>query len=82
VPFRDVDPWRGSACRTGTARLVDIRYLGMARTLLAEIHLRPGESIVEVGYGSSVVTRGLAHSTGGTNRIIGVHINRYLLGVE
>jgi cyclopropane fatty-acyl-phospholipid synthase-like methyltransferase len=36
----------------------------MVRTLLAEMHLRPGESIVEVGCGSGVVTRGLAHSTG------------------
>jgi ubiquinone/menaquinone biosynthesis C-methylase UbiE len=54
-------------------------YWAMVRTLLAEVHLRPGESIVEVGCGSGVLTRGLAHSTRGTNRIIGVDINRYLL---
>jgi SAM-dependent methyltransferase len=54
-------------------------YWAMVRTLLAEVHLRPGESLVEVGCGSGVVTRGLAHSTRGAHRIVGVDINRYLL---
>jgi SAM-dependent methyltransferase len=51
----------------------------MLQTLLAEVHLRPGESLVELGCGSGVVTRGLAHATRGAHRIVGVDINRYLL---
>ncbi|HEX9900216.1 MAG TPA: methyltransferase domain-containing protein [Candidatus Methylomirabilis sp.] len=54
-------------------------YLGMLRTLLAEMPLRPGESIVEVGCGSGVLARWLAQYTRGGNRIMGVDINRYLL---
>jgi ubiquinone/menaquinone biosynthesis C-methylase UbiE len=54
-------------------------YWAMVRTLLAEMHLRPGESIVEVGCGSGVLTRGLAQYTRGAHRIMGVDINRYLL---
>jgi SAM-dependent methyltransferase len=54
-------------------------YWAMVRTLLAEVHLRPGESIVEVGCGSGVLTRRLAHSTRGAHHIVGVDINRYLL---
>jgi len=54
-------------------------YWAMVRTLLAEVHLRPGESIVEVGWGSGVLARGLAQYTRGAHRIMGVDLNRFLL---
>jgi SAM-dependent methyltransferase len=54
-------------------------YWAMVRTVLAEMHLRPGESIAEVGCGSGVLTRTLVQYTRGANRIMGVDINRYLL---
>lgn len=54
-------------------------FLAMVRTLLEAVHLRPGESILEVGCGTGVLDRWLAQSTHGTHRITGVDINRYLL---
>lgn len=54
-------------------------YLGMVRKLIEEGQLRPGESVVEVGCGSGVLDRWLAHHTCGENRIIGVDISSYLL---
>jgi ubiquinone/menaquinone biosynthesis C-methylase UbiE len=54
-------------------------YLGVVQHVMAAVHLRPGEVILDVGCGSGVLDRWLAHSTGGANRIIGVDRNRYLL---
>jgi ubiquinone/menaquinone biosynthesis C-methylase UbiE len=51
----------------------------MVRTLLAETQLQPGETVLEVGCGTGVLDRWLAHHTGGAHRIMGVDINRYLL---
>ena len=41
--------------------------------------LRPGEIILEVGCGSGVLDRWLAHYTARNNKIVGVDVNRYLL---
>jgi ubiquinone/menaquinone biosynthesis C-methylase UbiE len=56
-----------------------VGYLQMVRTLMDETELRPGETVLEVGCGSGVLDRWLAHHTGGANPIVGVDINRYLL---
>jgi len=56
-----------------------VGYLQMVRTLMDETELRPGEKVLEVGCGSGVLDRWLAHHTGGAHRIVGVDINRYLL---
>jgi ubiquinone/menaquinone biosynthesis C-methylase UbiE len=56
-----------------------VGYLQMVRTLLEETQLRPGEAILEVGCGTGVLDRWLAHRTGGAHRMIGVDINPYLL---
>ena len=55
-------------------------YQGMVRQLLETAQLRPGEGVLDVGCGSGVLDRWLAQYTGGANRIVGVDINRYLLG--
>ncbi len=54
-------------------------YLSMVRHLMQEVELQPGESVVEVGCGTGVLDRWLAHDTRGENRITGVDINGYLL---
>ena len=54
-------------------------YVRMVRNLIEETRLRPGEAVLDVGCGTGVVDRWLAHHTGGQNRITGVDINRYLL---
>lgn len=54
-------------------------YLGMVRNLMEEAQLQPGETIVEVGCGTGVLDRWLAHYTRGENHITGVDINGYLL---
>ena len=54
-------------------------YLQMVRTLIEEAELQPGETVLEVGCGTSVLDRWLARRTGGKNPIVGVDINRYLL---
>lgn len=54
-------------------------YLGLVRSLLDLAEIRPGEVILEVGGGSGVVVREIAHRTAGANPIIDVDINPYLL---
>jgi len=54
-------------------------YLQMVRTLVEEAQLRPGETVLEVGCGTGVLTRWLARRTSGAHRITGIDINRYLL---
>ena len=56
-----------------------IGYLRMVKTLLEEAELRQGETVLEVGCGSGVLGRWLAHRTSGAHRITGVDINPYLL---
>jgi SAM-dependent methyltransferase len=68
----------------GTVTILESRgramgYLQMVRTLIDETRLRPGETVLEVGCGTGVLDRWLAHDTGGAHRIVGVDINRYLL---
>ena len=55
-------------------------YLGFVRHLIETAQLRPGEVVLDVGCGSGVVDRWLAHQTDRANRIVGVDINGYLLG--
>jgi ubiquinone/menaquinone biosynthesis C-methylase UbiE len=54
-------------------------YLRVVRCLVDELHLRPGEDVLEVGCGSGVIVRWLARRTNGANRIVGVDINQHLL---
>jgi SAM-dependent methyltransferase len=54
-------------------------YLGLVRTMLDLVQIQAGEVILEVGGGSGVVLRELAHRTAGANPIIDVDINPYLL---
>ncbi len=54
-------------------------YLGVMRNLIAEIHLHPGDTILDVGCGSGVLDRWLARHTGGAHRITAVDIHRTLL---
>src|SRR5437899_5244410 len=54
-------------------------YLGVVRNLIAEMHLQPGETILDVGCGSGVLDRWLARHTGGAHRIMAVDIHRTLL---
>ena len=46
---------------------------------LAEVELKPGERVLEVGCGSGVFTRLMAQTTRGENPIVAVDINRYFL---
>lgn len=46
---------------------------------VAEIDIKPGDKILEVGCGSGVLTRLMAATTGGANPITAVDINRYFL---
>jgi SAM-dependent methyltransferase len=54
-------------------------YLRMVQHVMGAVHLRPGEVLLDVGCGSGVLDRWLAHSTGQAHRLIGVDRNRYLL---
>lgn len=56
-----------------------VGYLNAVRRVIDVVQLRPSEIILEVGCGSGVVDRWLAHYTGQNNNIIGVDVNRYLL---
>ena len=54
-------------------------YLRVVGNLMDEARLQPGDVVLEVGCGTGVLDRWLAHRTGGANRIVGVDINRFLL---
>src|SRR5688572_23857732 len=54
-------------------------YLNAVERIMDMVQPRPGEVILEVGCGSGVLDRWLAHYTKQANRIIGVDVNRYLL---
>lgn len=55
-------------------------YIRIVRDLMEEVELRPGESVLEVGCGTGVISRWLARRTGGKNKIVGLDISPYLLG--
>lgn len=54
-------------------------YLSVVRSLIEEVHLQPGETILDVGCGSGVLDRWLARRTGSAHRIMAVDIHRTLL---
>ena len=53
-------------------------YMRLVKTLLDALAIAPGETILEVGCGTGVVTRVLAEHTGGRNSITGMDINAFL----
>jgi hypothetical protein len=71
-------PWLGSVASL-EARGHSPGYLGIVGRWLEAVQLRPGETILDVGCGSGVLDRWLAHRTKGENRIIAVDIHRELL---
>jgi ubiquinone/menaquinone biosynthesis C-methylase UbiE len=54
-------------------------YLGVVGKLVDVAQLAPGEVLLEVGCGSGVLDRWLAHRMGGANRIVGMDINPFML---
>jgi len=54
-------------------------YLSVVRTVLDRADIKAGDAVLEVGGGSGVVLREIARRTAGSNRIIDVDINPYLL---
>jgi SAM-dependent methyltransferase len=54
-------------------------YLSAVRAVLAYAQIKPGEVVLEVGGGSGVVLREIARRTDGTNRVLDIDINPYLL---
>ena len=54
-------------------------YLGAVGSLMDEVQLQPGETVLEVGCGTGVLDRWLVRRTGGGNRIVGVDVNRFFL---
>lgn len=54
-------------------------YMRLIDTLVAEIGIQPGQSILEVGCGPGAIVRRLAKRTRGQNRIVGADVNHYLM---
>lgn len=54
-------------------------YLRVVRNVLEEMTLHPGAKLLEVGCGSGVLSRWLAHHTGKDSTIVAVDVNAYLL---
>ena len=54
-------------------------YLRAVRTVVDEVGLEPGQTVLEVGCGAGTVARWLARYTGKRNLVVGADINAYLL---
>lgn len=54
-------------------------YLGVVRSMVDELSLQPGETILDVGCGSGVLDRWLARRTAGANPIVAADIHGVLL---
>jgi SAM-dependent methyltransferase len=54
-------------------------YLRVVRSVLDEVPLQPGDNILEVGCGSGVLSRWLAHRTEKANPIVAMDLNPYLV---
>ena len=54
-------------------------YLRAVRSVVDEVGLDPGQTVLEVGCGAGTVARWLARYTGKRNPIVGADINNYLL---
>jgi SAM-dependent methyltransferase len=54
-------------------------YLPVVQRLVEEMAPQPGETILEVGCGSGVLTRWIARRTAGRNRLVGLDVNPYIL---
>jgi ubiquinone/menaquinone biosynthesis C-methylase UbiE len=54
-------------------------YLGVVRSLIDEVQLQPGETVLDVGCGTGVLDRWLVRRTGGANRVVAMDIHRTLL---
>lgn len=57
----------------------EIGYLQMIQNVLTTAQLQPGQSILDIGSGTGVVDRWLAHYTRKENAITGVDLNSYLV---
>ena len=54
-------------------------YLEVVKKVVNETRLQPGERVLDVGCGSGVLDRWLAHRTGDANAITGVDISTHLI---
>jgi SAM-dependent methyltransferase len=63
----------------GTVALLEARGRSIIRTLLDLAQIRPGEKVLDVGCGSGVAIREVAHRSAGANHLIGVDMSPYLL---
>jgi SAM-dependent methyltransferase len=63
----------------GTVALLEARSRSIIRTLLDLAHIRPGETVLDVGCGSGVAIREFARRSEGTNLLIGLDMSPYLL---
>lgn len=73
-----------SGAEVGFVAMLEARgrsgYLRVVRSVLEEVPIHPGDRLLEVGCGSGVLTRWLAHHTGKANPVVAMDINAYLLG--
>ncbi len=54
-------------------------FLRVVGNMMDEVGLQPGETVLDVGCGSGVLVRRLAHRTSGANPILATDVNPYLL---
>jgi SAM-dependent methyltransferase len=54
-------------------------YLRVVQRLVNEMAPQPGDTVLDVGCGSGVLTRWLAQRAGSVHRLVGVDVNPYLL---
>lgn len=54
-------------------------YAGMVRSLIDEMDLQPGQSLLDIGTGSGALDRWIVGWTGGANHITGADVSPYLI---
>jgi ubiquinone/menaquinone biosynthesis C-methylase UbiE len=93
MPRRPSDPWNDATITAAEAtqvrelaRLLELRgqaddQVAVRHAYLDELHIQPGEHVLDIGCGTGVVTREVARRVGSAGRVVGLDPSGLMLSV-